>query len=345
MIACITAQGAYIHKKGHRLLVCAADETHTLFVDELEQVLLFGNIQLSPQARYLLLKERIDTVFLRTDGRYMGRLESEESANVFLRKKQFLLNDDAGFCLGVARDIVHAKLMNQASLLARVKRERHAPEAGQAARELRALAREALNSADLQSARGIEGAGAALYFRHLPLAFHKDWKFTRRTRRPPTDPVNVVLSFLYTLLTSRCHAACRILGLDPFPGCLHDLEYGRHSLPLDLVEEFRALVADSLTIALFNMNVLHEDDFEPAVADGDAAISSNEEKAKEAGGADNGPNSIIPCPEGGDGAALDNVKWMLLFSTNSRFFWLPWSWRKMMPLSFIRYANIALIIV
>lgn len=264
MIAYITTQGAKIRREGRRLIVCTLDDSRTLFVDELEQLLLFGNVQLTPQARFLLLREGIDTIFLRADGRYMGRLESEECKNVFLRKKQFLLSDNKEFCLSVAREIVQAKLHNQATLLARIKREHQQEKAGNGAEELKRLARKAALATSMETLRGVEGAGAALYFQHLPLAFHKDWGFTKRVRRPPTDPVNVVLSLLYTLLTARCYAACRIAGLDPAPGCLHTMEYGRHSLPLDLVEEFRALLADPLTISLFNLRMLRPEDFHKA---------------------------------------------------------------------------------
>lgn len=129
---------------------------------------------------------------------------------------------------------------------------------------------------------GLEGSGAALYFKHLHLAFKEDWGFTQRVRRPPTDPVNAVLSLLYTLLINRCYAAVRIAGLDPYPAALHSLTYGRHSLPLDLVEEFRAMLADTLTIALFNLRMLDWEDFaspapdppEEEIPDDDAAADA-----------------------------------------------------------------------
>lgn len=262
MIAYIREQGAKITREGRRLIVTTPDVKHTLFIDHLEQLLLFGNIQVTAPALFLLLGEDIDTVFLRADGRFMGRLATKEPANVFLRKKQFDLTEDAGFCVRTARRIVQAKLVNQATLLARVKRSRGKDVAGDAAKELRRLACKAQDAEDVDSLRGIEGRGAAVYFRHLPLAFNQDWGFTRRVRRPPTDPVNAVLSLLYTLLINRCYAAVRIAGLDPHPAVLHTLAYGRYSLPLDMVEEFRAMLADALTISLFNMRMLDWDDFE-----------------------------------------------------------------------------------
>lgn len=262
MIAYIREQGAKISREGRRLIVTTPDMKRTIFVDHLEQLLLFGNVQLTAPALLFLLREDVDTVFLRADGRYMGRLSNMEQANVFLRKRQFALMDDSAFCLNVARRIVQAKLANQATVMARIKRARGAPQAGEAATALRGLALRADALGDIEALRGLEGNGAALYFRHLPLAFTEDWGFTRRVRRPPTDPVNAVLSLLYTLLINRCCAAVRLAGLDPYPAALHRPAYGRQSLPLDLVEEFRAMLADTLTIALFNLRVLGRDDFE-----------------------------------------------------------------------------------
>ncbi|SDF30550.1 CRISPR-associated endonuclease Cas1 [Desulfovibrio legallii] len=262
MIAYIREQGAKISREGQRLIVSTPDMKRTLFVEQLEQLLLFGNVQLTPPALLFLLREDVDTVFLRADGRYMGRLSGREPANVFLRKRQFVLMDDQAFCLKVGRRIVQAKLANQATVMARIRRARGKPQAGEAATALRELARKADALDDLDALRGLEGSGAALYFKHLPLAFTEDWGFTRRVRRPPTDPVNAVLSLLYTLLINRCCAAVRIAGLDPYPAALHRPTYGRQCLPLDLVEEFRAMLADTLTIALFNLRVLGRNDFE-----------------------------------------------------------------------------------
>lgn len=258
------------------MIVSTPDMKRTLFAEQLEQLFLFGNVQLTAPALFLLLREDIDTVFLRMDGRFVGRLATREPANVFLRKKQFALTEDADFCVRTARRIVQAKLINQATVLARVKRSRNRSEAGAAAQELKVLARKAEQADSVDSLRGLEGSGAALYFRHLPLAFTRDWGFTRRVRRPPTDPVNAVLSLLYTILINRCYAAVRVAGLDPYPAALHALAYGRHSLPLDLVEEFRAMLVDTLTVSLFNMRMLDWEDFETPEPEPDERIEDSE---------------------------------------------------------------------
>lgn len=272
MIAYITEQGAKIRREGERFLICGKDEQKVIFSHKLEQLVVFGNIHLTASARSLLLAKKIDTVFLSGQGSYRGRLISGEGENVFLRKRQYDLLDDSHFRLDVARAIVSAKLHNQTVMLERLKREQHLQQIESAVNELKSLGREANQAASVESLRGIEGRGATVYFHNFALAFHEDWGFSHRNRRPPADPVNVVLSLIYTLLADRCHTACRLAGLDPYPANLHTLEYGRQSLPLDLVEEFRSVFGDALTLSLFNKRSLKKEDFEmqPRLAQSDA---------------------------------------------------------------------------
>lgn len=279
MIAYICEQGARIRREGERLVVCGKGEDRILFSHKLAQLILFGNIHLTAQARSLLLAKKIDTVFLSASGSYRGRLVVTEEENVFLRKRQYALLDDVVFQLETARTIVSAKLHNQTTMLGRLKREHQIADAAHGVEELKTLAAEARKATSIESLRGIEGSGAAAYFRYFALAFHEDWGFRQRARRPPTDPVNVILSLVYTLLVDRCHTACRLASLDPFPASLHALEYGRHSLPLDLVEEFRAIPGDALTLSIFNSRSLRLEDFERA-QDGDAGETGEASEAK-----------------------------------------------------------------
>jgi len=200
-------------------------------------------------------------LFLSFTGRYLGRIASPESRNVFLHKRQYHLLDDPAFCLRTARSIVAGKLANMATLLMRIKRSRDESIPGQKAREIQSLIG-LLDSADQpDSVRGYEGRGTALYFAAFPHGFIENMGFTRRVRRPPTDPVNSVLSLLYTFLMNRVYAAVRAAGLDPYPGFLHSIDYGRYSLVLDLMEEFRPIIADTLALSLFNLKILKKEDF------------------------------------------------------------------------------------
>ncbi|MFA7685163.1 MAG: CRISPR-associated endonuclease Cas1, partial [Syntrophales bacterium] len=171
------------------------------------------------------------------------------------------LLDDPVFTLKTAKSIVGGKLANMATLLMRIKRTRGASLAGQRAHDIQNLLRLMESAPDVDSVRGYEGRASALYFEAFPKGFLDQLGFTRRVRRPPTDPVNSVLSLLYTFLMNRVYAAVRVAGLNPYPGYLHTIDYGRYSLVLDLMEEFRPIIVDTLALSLFNLKILKASDF------------------------------------------------------------------------------------
>lgn len=262
MIVYVTAQGSQVVREGRHLLVQQGETIfHTLFIHKLEQLVLCGNIALTPPALNLLLRENVDTVFLRLDGRYKGRLALDEPKNVFLRRRQFQMTEDALFCVATARRIVQGKLLNMVTVLQRIKRTRGSDGAEAAVQGVRKMLARLPEVGDLDMLRGMEGQASACYFAGLRHGLDDDFGFRKRVRRPPTDPVNSVLSLLYTFLINRMYAAVRLAGLDPYPGVLHSLDYGRHALPLDLVEEFRAPLADTVALALFNLRALKREDF------------------------------------------------------------------------------------
>ncbi len=263
MVVYVTTQGAKIVKEGRHLLVKKDGATHhTLFTYKLQQLIICGRVELTASALAFLLREEIDTVFLRFDGRYLGRLSSSESKNIFLRKKQFLLLDDQEFCLRVSRQLLRGKFLNMITVLQRIGRTRKNRAVEPCIQQVRHSLDNLSAAASIDVLMGYEGSAASAYFSGFRLGLDHDFGFTRRVRRPPTDPVNSVLSLLYTMLINRVYAAIRIAGLDPYPGVLHRSDYGRQALPLDLVEEFRAILADTLTLSLFNLRSLQEGDFE-----------------------------------------------------------------------------------
>jgi CRISPR-associated protein Cas1 len=262
MVIYVKTQGARIVKEGKHLLVKKEGAVyHTLFTYKLDQVVIFGSVEITHRALAQLMRHGIDTVFLTYNGRYVGRISPPESKNVFLHKRQYTLLDDGEFCLRFARSIVAGKLTNMATLLMRIKRTRKDSIAGQRAQEIQSLMERLANADSVDSVRGYEGRGTALYFEGFANGFLQDAGFRHRVRRPPTDPVNSVLSLLYTFLMNRVYAAVRIAALDPYPGFLHTLDYGRYSLVLDLMEEFRPIIVDTLTLSLFNLKILQQEDF------------------------------------------------------------------------------------
>ncbi len=279
MIVYIKTQGARIIKEGRHLQVKKGNDVYnTLFTYKLDQLLLFGNIEITHNALCMLMKSNIDTIFLTRYGRYLGRLASPESKNVFLHKRQYQMVDDQNFGLKLTKNIVSGKLTNMTTLMMRIKRSRNIQEAGNKARQIQNLI-DGVNKADtVDSVRGYEGRGSAVYFSAFHLGFTEPTTFTKRVRRPPTDPVNSVLSLLYTFLMNRVYSAVRVAGLDPYPGFLHTLDYGRYSLVLDLMEEFRSIIVDTLVLSLFNLKILQPSDFrfEAPMVPGTLAQTSNE---------------------------------------------------------------------
>ncbi|HQP25564.1 MAG TPA: CRISPR-associated endonuclease Cas1 [Smithellaceae bacterium] len=262
MVVYVNTQGARLVKEGRHLLVKKGEATyHTLFTYKLKQIVLFGNVEITHRALAQIMRYEIDTVFLTQTGRYLGRIASPESRNVFLHKRQYALLDDPIFSLKMARSIVAGKMANMATLLMRIRRSRNVDIAGVKARDIQELLPLLEKAESIDSIRGYEGRASALYFEAFESGFIENQRFTKRVRRPPTDPVNSILSLLYTFLMNRVYAAVRVAGLDPYPGFLHSIDYGRYSLVLDLMEEFRTIVADTLTLSLFNLKILQKDDF------------------------------------------------------------------------------------
>ncbi len=237
---------------------------HEVRLQDLESVLAVASLGLTAAAARRLLRAGVEVVFLDERGHYLGRLAGPASGNVGLRQAQLRLAGDPAFRLGLARRIVAAKLGNQRWLLLRARRRHRDAGVGEAAARLRVLAERALACGDLEELLGIEGTGARVYFGVFgALIANPLFEFGGRTRRPPRDPVNAMLSFGYTVLTALAEGEAAGAGLDPAAGFLHAIEYGRPSLALDLAEELRPVAVDLLVLRLVNLRQLAPADFGP----------------------------------------------------------------------------------
>jgi CRISPR-associated protein Cas1 len=256
-------QGATLYKQRERLVVKKKGEVlQWVHAFKIDQIVIIGNIQLSPSAIAFLLKEGIDTVFLSTKGKYRGRLISQFGKNIILRQQQFRCFDDASFILELAKSFVSGKLKNCRTLLRRHNRELHHPEIELSIHRLRNLIQKIPEATDLDTLRGIEGKGSNCFFQGFRHAIKAEGiNFFSRTRRPPRDEVNVLLSYGYTLLGNTIQTVLSIVGLDPFLGALHGVDYGRPSLVLDLMEEFRPLLVDTLVLRVLNKRIITKKDF------------------------------------------------------------------------------------
>jgi CRISP-associated protein Cas1 len=258
----ITEQNAILRKTGDRLVVeKEGEELLEVPCLKLDAVLLFGNVQFTTQAAVEMLDHGIELALLSRSGRLRGQLTPPKAKNLPLRLGQYDLSRDEGFCLTFCREVVRAKVENAAAVLRRF-RKNH-PEAVARA-EIEGLDAAAVSAADapsIDSLRGTEGTAAARYFGVLPGLVPEAFRFQGRSRRPPRDPFNALISFGYVLVGTELQSLLDGMGFDPYLGFYHRVDYGRPSLALDLLEEFRAPLVDRFAAKLLNLGVLSEGDF------------------------------------------------------------------------------------
>lgn len=259
----ITEQGAVVHKHGNRLLIRKMGQIiHSELAFQVEQILAFGNVQFTAPTIHYLLQNGIDTVFLSRGGRYRGRLQSFEGKNVQLRLQQFRNSQEEQFVVDLAKKFAAGKISNCRTFLRRQQQRLSLTALEECLVRLKGGLNRLERCQSVDEVRGVEGRAAAVYFDVFPLLLNNpDLPFRGRSRRPPKDPVNAALSFGYGMLLGTITTAVHTAGLDPFLGALHVPDNGKPSLVLDLMEEFRPLLVDSVVVTAINRGQLSADDF------------------------------------------------------------------------------------
>jgi CRISP-associated protein Cas1 len=267
----VTLPDSWLRLDNDTLRVEVAQETKLRVpLHHLQAVVCFGHVGLSAPLMHRLATGGIALVMLDANGRFMARLEGPTTGNVLLRQAQHRLGkEDAPRVLALARAVVAGKIKNQRHVLLRGAREAKLEEErallDRAAKDLAASVRALPDATTLDALRGVEGEAARTYFAALNLLVRADrrnvFSMAGRTRRPPRDRMNALLSFLYAMWMNDCRSACEAAGLDPQVGVLHALRPGRAALALDLMEEFRPF-ADRLALSLVNRAQLEADDFD-----------------------------------------------------------------------------------
>lgn len=276
----ITKQKTYLHKERDTLVIKEGDTKLAQFPAlSLGNVICFGRVSVSPYIMGYCADKGIGLVFCTEWGRFLARVQGRENGNVLLRRTQYRWADDSEQSTQMAQLIVAAKIANARAVLMREQRNHgDNPKLTEAENKLAASLRQANTVTSVDAVRGVEGEAAATYFRAFPQLFRADWiNFTKREKHPPTDPVNALLSFLYSIITQECVSALQGVGLDPYVGFLHRDRPGRPSLALDLVEEFRAYWADRFVLTLINRRQLQSKDF---ITEASGAVRLKDEARK-----------------------------------------------------------------
>jgi len=268
----VTSEGAWLRKDGANLVVeVDGVERGRAPLHMLDGVVSFGRPGGSPALMAACAEARVAVSYLSPNGRFMARVEGPRSGNVLLRRTQFRVADDPARTVPIVRGIVAAKAFNQRTVVLRALRDHAdtmpAPAADALSaveRRLGDVARRTLIVTDVDGLRGLEGEAAAAYFGIFDSLIRSPdpaFRFRGRSRRPPLDRINALLSFLYAMLGHDCRSALESHGLDPQVGFLHADRPGRASLALDLMEELRPVLADRLALSLVNRGQVSADDF------------------------------------------------------------------------------------
>lgn len=276
----ITRQESYLHKERETIVIKQGDEKLGQFPAlTVGNILCFGQVSVSPFLMGFCGEKGIGLAFFTEYGRFMARVLGRQTGNVLLRREQYRWADSEEKSTAVARLTVAAKIANCRSVLLREIRNHGAnPSLESATERLAVSRRRAGNAKSVDEARGIEGEAAAVYFSVFnELLRGAGLTFGGRVRRPPTDPVNALLSFVYSLITQECLSALSGVGLDPYVGFLHKDRPGRASLALDLLEEFRAAWADRFILTLVNRRQIQLSDF---VSEASGAVRLTEDARK-----------------------------------------------------------------
>ncbi|MCX7842349.1 MAG: type I-C CRISPR-associated endonuclease Cas1c [Clostridia bacterium] len=282
----VTTPEAYIAKEGENILIKVKEETVFRFpIHNLEGIVCFGYTGASPGAMHLCCEKGVGLSFLSESGRFLGRVTGEVSGNVLLRRKQYRWADNDSERLRLAKRFVAAKLFNSRSVLQRCIRDHEsAIDSGKLLKVsgyMKSMFERIENAGNVDVLRGIEGEAANLYFScfdELIISQKDCFVFEDRNRRPPTDNVNALLSFIYTLLAHECTSALEAVGLDPQVGFLHCDRPGRSSLALDIMEELRAYLGDRLVLSLINRKQVSKSGF---LKKENGAVIMNDETRKE----------------------------------------------------------------
>lgn len=259
----VLERGYYLKKDGNSVkLYRDGEPVGSIPMEQLEQLTIIGHSSISGGLLDELIRRRIETVLLTPDGRFRARLVVDEHKHVERRMSQYIALNNSEIKAKIASVIVRSKAMSMGHFLIKYAKRDSDPDLAKRGYQIKTIGQIAGSERDLGMLMGIEGRATSLYFDSFAKLIKADgFFFEGRNRRPPRDPVNVLLSFVYTLLTTEVLTSIQKVGLDPYLGALHVVEYGRPSLACDLVEEWRVFLGDRFVLTLINRGIIRPDDF------------------------------------------------------------------------------------
>lgn len=277
----VTSEDVYLSLDGENVVANREKQELARYpLHTLSGIITFSYSGASPALMGACAKRGIALAYCTPRGRFLARTSGENNGNVLLRRTQYRLADDLTASCRIARTMIFGKLYNARWSIERTRRDHGLRVDGEkftaASVAIRDLLPQVMAQADLDSLRGLEGVGATFYFGVLDdmfLSGKETFSFRSRTRRPPLDPINAMLSFAYSLLSHDCASALESVGLDSYVGFLHRDKPGRSSLALDLMEEMRPCIADRFVLTLVNNRVIKASDFEK---EADGAVLLND---------------------------------------------------------------------
>ena len=281
----VSSQGSYLHREGETVVVeREKQQVLQIPIHTIGGIVCFGNVLCSPFLLGFCAERDVSVSFLSEHGRFLASVRGPISGNVLLRRQQYRMADDEQATRGIAANVVTGKLANCRIVLNRAVRDHsakvNANDLKEASEKIGRIIERIPRVDGTDEVRGLEGQAAAIYFRvldHLIVDQKQDFNFTERSRRPPLDEVNALLSFMYTLLAHDVRSALETVGLDPAVGFLHRDRPGRPGLALDIMEEFRPVIADRLVLSLINRKQVGKKGFTKAAS---GAVTMNDDTRK-----------------------------------------------------------------
>lgn len=265
----ISTQGAYLHKDGETIVVEIENAKKPFPIHTIGSIVCFGNVLISPFLMGFCAERGVAISFLTEHGKFLASVRGTVNGNVLLRREQYRMADNETITKQISQNIVSGKLANSRVVINRLLRDHKDKVDEEKIKQVSFLLehyiRKVSQAINVEEVRGFEGEAASEYFKafdNLILEQKEDFKFTERSRRPPLDEINAMLSFAYTILSHDVRSALESVGLDSQVGFLHRDRSGRHSLALDLMEEFRSVIADRLVVSLINRKQVNKKDFE-----------------------------------------------------------------------------------